>query len=247
MLSFVTLVAYDFRLSFEAIKSYYPIADEIILGIDRDRVSFSNNVFPFDSEDFYRGIDEIDQDKKINIVEENFHSYANPLMNEHFERLTLTSMTKQDNWVIQIDSDEVLINPFEFRNWIEKAPDYNGIKAKWVTVYKRFGDDYLIINEEGGFIPVGTKDRSKYVSNREVAQPYLISPLVLLHHAYGRSREEVELKIKNWGHSQDIDVKNMLATWDYANLDTYSEIHNFHPLHPPWWKSLQHVRVTSGG
>lgn len=245
MLSFITPVAYDFPYAFEVIKSYYDIADEIILGLDRDRISFSKKTFPFDQEAFYRGLHQIDVKSKIRLIEDDFHSMDHPLGNEHAERQILTQAAKKGNWIIQIDSDEILVNPDDLVAWIQSVPDNFSIRARWYNVYKRIGSALLMINDNQPYITIGTKDPHSIISNRETNQQVADSPLILMHYAYGRTRFEVEMKLRHWGHSQEIDFESTLATWDQVTLDTYSQVQNFHPLYPPWWPSLIRLDVSS--
>ena len=37
-LTFITPLAYDYAYSYATIEAYYGIADEIILGVDKDRI-----------------------------------------------------------------------------------------------------------------------------------------------------------------------------------------------------------------
>lgn len=243
-LTFVTPIAYDYRYAFDTIRSYYAIADEIILGLDGERRSFSGHPYPFDEQEFAAGIAALDPERKIRIVEGDFHSKPHPLQNDHHERLTLANAAKPGHWIIQIDSDEVLLNPAEFRAWIDAAPSSHAIRARWLTVFKRLGDDLLIIREPDGRITIGTQQRHRYRHLREVDQPCLDSPLVLLHFAYGRSRAEIELKLKNWGHSREVDHQRFLRAWDEADLHNFHAYRDFHPLFAPWWAGLEHMRLA---
>lgn len=242
-LTFVTPIAYDYTYAFDTIRSYYAIADEIILGLDAARRSFSGHRYPFDEEAFAAGIAAVDVDNKIRIIEGDFHSQPHPLMNDHHKRLTLANAAKSGHWIMQIDSDEVLLNAAEFREWMATAPATHGVRARWLTVFKRLGQDLLVIREPDGRIPVGTRQRHLYRHLRELDQPCLDSPLVLLHFAYGRSRSEIELKLKNWGHSREVDHQRFLQAWDHADLENFHSYRNFHPLYAPWWEQLEHLRI----
>lgn len=245
MLSFITLIAYDYRYALRTIQSYYSIADEIILGLDRDRISFSNLKFPFDDEDFFTSIEQLDTHRKIRVIEENFHSHGHPLENEHYERKTLANHCKPGNWIIQIDSDEYILNPQEFKDWIKQAPGDVGIQGRWVTVFKQFGDDYLLVEEPDPFIAIGTKCRDLYIDLRRTDQVQVRSPMIMLHQAWGRSRADLERKLRNWGHSRDFNIDQYLHLWDSVNLENYRQFKDFHPLYPPYWPSLEKVRLNA--
>ena len=78
-LSFVTLVSFNCEFLRPVIESYYSIAQEIVLGLDQDRISFSGNKFDFDDETFRKMIREIDVEGKIRVIEDNFHSFSYPM------------------------------------------------------------------------------------------------------------------------------------------------------------------------
>lgn len=245
MLSFVTLIAYDFGLALRTIQSYYHIADEILLGIDQDRISFSNIKFPFDSEEFFSAIKKLDTDDKIRVIQQNFHSHDHPMDNDQHERRVLASMCKPGNWIIQIDADEYLLNSGEFFEWIKSVPDDIGITGRWVTIFKQFDDEYLLIEEPDAFIAIGTKARDRYIASRRTDQVHIKSPLIMLHQAWGRSRKDLEQKLRNWAHSRDFNIENYLKLWDSVNLDNYTSFKNFHPISPGWWPSLEKVQFKT--
>ena len=49
--SVISLISYDAEYLPDSISKYYNYVDEIILGLDKDRISWSNNVFSFDEND----------------------------------------------------------------------------------------------------------------------------------------------------------------------------------------------------
>ena len=247
MLSFITLIAYDFHYALRTIRSYYDIADEIILGLDQDRISFAGRPFPFDDDAFRRGLAAIDSEGKIRVIEANFHTLAHPMANDQYERQVLANACRPGNWIIQIDADEFLLNADEFAEWMRGVSGDVGIKARWVTIFKQMGDQYLLIEEPDAFIAIGSQRRDRYVASRETDQSHLRSPLVLLHQAWGRSRVDLELKLRNWAHSRDFDVDAYLRLWDAVSLDNFGELRDFHPVYPPYWPSLERVSLSDLG
>ena len=62
--SAISLISYDAnRFLADSIKKYYEYVDEIVLGIDKDRITWSGNPFEID-EDSVLG-DQIDLDNQI--------------------------------------------------------------------------------------------------------------------------------------------------------------------------------------
>ncbi len=242
-LSFVTLLAYDYEYAFNAIASYYPIADEILLGLDRDRLTWSRRPFGLDREKldtFLRGIDTA---KKIRIVEGDFHSAATPMENDTAERNALSHECRPGNWVVQIDSDEILMNPEEFRTWLLAQPTGICATAIWVTVFKVFGRQALVIVPPSERAPVATMARGQYLLARETREPHVESPLDLMHLSWGRTDEELRTKLDNWGHATDFDIERYFQFWRSVTLDNYPQFENFHPLMGPLWPRLQLIEL----
>ncbi len=82
-LSFVTPLAYDWRYALDAIRSYYGIADEIILGLDRNLVSWSGNKFRVDLAALGRGLRKIDVDRKVRLLRGGLHAESQALDLSH--------------------------------------------------------------------------------------------------------------------------------------------------------------------
>ncbi len=239
-ISIITMLAYDFRYSYVAIRSYYDIADEIILGLDADRLSWSQLPFSIDFDEMKAFIADIDTKKKIRIVEGNFHSQDHPMKNDTLERSILSREAQPGNWVVQIDADEMLLNATEFRTWLlTKNPAHNCVYARWITIFKTFGNKVLAIDPPGEEVPVATFARGQFTIARATAQPGIMSPLQLLHFSWGRTPEELKKKLTNWSHAQDFDVESFFRPWDSVTLENYQQIKNFHPLHGPTWQGLK--------
>ena len=247
-LSFVTMLSYDYIYAFEAIAKYYDIADEIILGIDKDRITWSGNSFEFDQVAFNDFLLRVDTDNKIRVLSGNYHEFLRPIDNDTYERNHLSSMCKTGNWIFQIDADEIMLNKIEFKQFMQDNTltlEGFAIKAHWITVFKTFENgNFLVIDADSdtdGRIFVGTKSPNAYTMCRDTAEPAIQSPLRLLHISWGRSREELKKKLENWGHSTDFDTTAYLEMWDTVTLENYKSFKDIHPLHGPHWPKLKLV------
>lgn len=245
MISIVMPIAYDYRYSYRSLEAAYDIADEVILGIDAQRLSWSGIPFKLDIAEFTAQIARIDKRRIVRIIEDDFHSDEHPMGNDVRERRVLSSHCKKGNWIIQIDSDEIAMNAQAFRGWLPKADPNADVQARWITVFKSFGEQCLVANEPNAFTSVGTRVPGIYQCARVTGQPRLNSNLILLHYSWGRTREQLEQKLTNWSHSRDFDVPKFLALWDSVTLENYARFRDFHPLHPPLWKSLSLVRMPA--
>jgi len=230
--------------------SFYDIADEILLGIDEDRISWAGKKYEFDNDFFMDRIKTIDKDRKIKIVEDNFHKY-HPLKNDTEERNTLSKHAKKENYLIGIDSDEILLNPDEFGNWLKNQ---NNVKSDmictWHSVFKFFGDKMLVtIPNEQTIIGTNLKGyfkKCRMTSNNSRLFLPILSPLKMLHFSWGRSRKEIKQKLENWSHTDDFNHDHYMRIWDDANLKNYKNYHDFHPLGiKTAWNSLELIDLST--
>ena len=245
MISTVIPIAYDSHYAFGAIARVYDLSEEIILGLDVDRISWSHRPYDFDLEAFLKDVAKIDPLRKIKLVQDNFHTELHPMANDTRERNILSSHCKDGNWILQIDSDEYLLNPAEFRSWLATANRELDVQGQWITVFKSFGDKVLVAHEPGHQVHIGTTLKASYEYCRKTKRPAIRSNLQILHYSWGRSRHDLAMKLKNWSHSQDFDTDKFLAFWDGITLNNYQEVKNFHPLHPPLWTKLSAITLPA--
>ena len=71
--SVISLISYDADYLPASIRSYYNYVDEIVLGLDESRTSWSGNKFTFDEEKLFKELGAIDGDGKIEVIEDNFY------------------------------------------------------------------------------------------------------------------------------------------------------------------------------
>src|SRR5688572_26448148 len=171
-LSFVALAAYDYPYLLRSLPTYYAIADEIVIGLDRDRVSWARQPFSFDDAAFRGAIAALDVEQKVRVVEQDFHLHERPLHNETHERNVLSSFCSEGNWIVQIDSDEYMINPAEFKAFIDRYDrDDVCLHANWITVFKSFGRKHLVIDAHQPYdatVPFAVRRRMAYTTARNV-------------------------------------------------------------------------------
>jgi len=237
-LSFITLLAYDYYYAFDTISSYYDIADEIILGVDADRLTWMGQPFFFDLDAVRAFIQQIDAAGKIRIVEGNFHAGDDPSRNETDERCELSRLCAAGNWIVQIDCDEVLLNPAEFKQWLLANDPNSAVAAQLLTVFKRFGNQLLIVTPADEGVPVATRIPGQYTGSRWSEEKHVNSPLQLLHFSWGRTADELRQKLNNWGHALQVDREGFYQLWESVTLENYQQVHNFHPIESKRWKSL---------
>ena len=123
--SAISLISYDAnRFLPESISRYYNYVDEIVLGIDKDIISWSGNTFEIDEESLWSELSNIDGDSKITIVEEDFHQSKVAIENDNYERNFLKGECSND-WIFSFDADEMLVNAKDFfYNFCPIVEDY---------------------------------------------------------------------------------------------------------------------------
>jgi hypothetical protein len=236
--SVISLISYDAAYLASSIKTYYDYVDEIVLGLDKDRVSWSGNTFSFNENKLWSELNAIDGDSKIHIIEDNFHRSSNPIENDTYERNYLKHYCSSD-LILSFDADEQLINPNDFFNKFCPLIDFRHdaeLSFTWFLLYKEFESGYLIIADETRK-NVFTKDVQGFSANRDLhtftycrwtnATKKIKSPLAVLHYSFCRPDKELKDKINNFGHSKESKVDPFYAIRDTVTLENYKNLKNF--------------------
>lgn len=237
----LSLISYDADLLPKSIEKYYDYVDEILLGLDSSRISWSGNNFTFDEAALFTALKALDTKNKISVIEENFHKSKIAIDNDNYERNYLKSYASND-MIISIDADEYLLNAKQFFNkYLPVAERYlkqADICFTWLTPYKRIDDKILVIanndntpfvGETQGFITDknSTFTYARWTDKSASGQNRLTSPLGVAHWSLCRSKEQLLTKISNTGHS---DIKNkdpFFDIWSRVDMSNYHELSNF--------------------
>jgi hypothetical protein len=236
--SVISLISYDAQYLPESIASYYEYVDEIVLGLDKDRISWSNNKFSLDESLLWSQLTKLDHANKISIIEENFHRSRIPIENDTHERNFLKSKCEYD-WIFSFDADETLVNAREF--FIDFCPliqDYKHVELMftWYLLYKQVEDGYLIIADETRD-HVFKKDIQGFTADRDLhtftycrwtnSQKKVLSPLAIKHYSFCRSQEDLAKKVNNFGHSVESKQDSFYETQKQINKQNYTSLRNF--------------------
>jgi hypothetical protein len=238
-------VAYDWHLLQYALPAVYPFADEILLSLDVDRISWSNNAFQFDNKGFSELITTIDREKKITLFEDNFHNPGlSPMENEIRQRNLTAEKMRIGGWHIQLDCDEYFLNFKDFTNYLKSLPSTIGkinVCCPWITLFKRTADGFLYIlpskKSNIEFIQIATNDPI-YKYGRRNGHVNLYTGFPIVHQSWARSEQEISDKLKNWGHKNDFDANQYISLWKSVDDQNYRSFQNFHPIEPTQWSAL---------
>lgn len=258
--SVISLISYDAKYLAKSIEKYYNYVDEIILGLDKDRVTWSGNKFAFNEPELWSQLSSIDGDNKITVVEENFHESAVAIENDNYERNYLKGLCTYDT-IVSIDADEYLLNSKEFfYNYLPIAQKYlhkADICMNWATPYKRIGDTILVIANEDDSPFIG--ENQGFITNKQNTFTYarwsnlsasgdnrIMSPLIALHWSLCRDKEDLYTKINNIGHSDIVESDPFYAIWKDVDLNNYTQLRNFKTsgLGGAQWPKLKAININ---
>jgi len=245
--SVISLISYDAnRFLAQSIKRYYNYVDEIVLGIDKDRITWSGNDFSIDEDTLWRELSQIDGEGKISIIEEDFHQSKVAIENDNYERNFLKEQCSHD-WVFSFDADEMLVNAknffLDFCPLVEKYYNKTDLCMTWATPYKVVEDsegnshtlviantdDSPFFGENQGFVTSkdSTFTYARWTDKSAAGENRLMSPLVALHWSLCRPDKELHEKINNIGHSDLVEQDPFYQIWSQVTWDNYHELENF--------------------
>ena len=258
--SAISLISYDAnRFLAKSIERYYNYVDEIVLGIDKDRITWSGNPFSINEEALWSELSQIDGDGKISIIEEDFHQSEIAIENDNFERNFLKAQCSND-WIFSFDADEILVNAkeffYDFCPLVELYKNKMDICMTWATPYKEIDDTTLVIadhdstpyfGENQGFITHkdSTFTYARWTDKSSGGLGRLLSPLVCIHYSLCRQEEDLHKKINNIGHSDLVETDPFFSLWKDVTLDNYHELKDFRTsgLGSAQWPSLYPVKT----
>lgn len=251
--SAISLISYDADYLLKSIPSYYNYVDEIILGLDESRISWSKNKFSFDEDTVWSELQKIDRLDKIRVVEHNFHRSSVPIENDTHERNFLKEQCAND-WVFSFDADEILINAKSFfKDYFPIVSNYTNIELMftWFLVYKEFEEGYLVIADEQRR-NIFKKDIQGFSARKNLhtytycrwtnAEKKILSPLAVLHYSFCRPQKELTKKINNFGHSIESKKDPFYDIQKQVDLKNYKSLINFKTSNMgPQWPTLKFI------
>ena len=239
------IVSYDYEYLLTSIKSIYNYVDKIVLAIDINRQTWSGNKFEI-PESFFYSIKAYDKNNRIEFYFEDFYvPNLTPMECETRERNLLLKRLGKSGWKIQLDVDEYIydfksVQCFLNRNWFFNVfPKLTPMqfRGKLVTLYKEIQDGFLYIDNEERFTFI-----TNCMQNSTARITYGVSShytnINVIHQSWARKEEEIQTKIKNWGHRDDFDTSKYYDFWDSLSSANYKEYLNIHPMNPKLWNKL---------
>lgn len=242
------LVSYDYELLKNAIPLIYKFSDTIFLALDIDRKTWNGQPIIID-DDFFDWIKNFDIDNKIHIYEDKFCKPELSTMEcEVRERKMIANKMGVGNWIIQLDADEYFINFERFVNFLKSKSNYlvnpekNKIQIQpfHVSLYKKTKNGYLFVNEATKTV-VAT-NYPDYKIGRKTHGRVVYYNSLILHESISRKREDLIIKLNNWGHNKEVDIDRFMKKWDAVSESNYREMQDFFFLEPEKWKYLDFIK-----
>ncbi|MCO6173804.1 hypothetical protein NHF50_01965 [Flavobacterium sp. NRK F10] len=237
------LLSYDYEKLKISIPLVYRDSDRIFIAIDRDNLTWSGNKFEV-NESFFEWLKTFDVDNKIELYYESF--YVPSLSTEEMdtrERTMLSEKMGIGNWLIQVDCDEYFVDFAGFVKQLRKYDHYLDfpikdkiqIAAFWVIIYKYTEKGFLYVDKP--MKAIFATNYPNYKSFRRTHERTIYLDNLVLHESVARTEEELEFKLKNWGHNTQVN-ETFLAKWKKVDETNYKELKDFYYIEPERWKTL---------
>lgn len=240
------LLSYDYEKLKLSLPPVYNEADRIFIACDKNYNTWSGNKFSVDPS-FFDWLKEIDTDNKIEIYRDNFYiPELTAIQNDTRERHMLSLKMGIGNWLVQVDSDEYFLDFSAFVQSLRKYdhfldnPEKNPVQISGyhLDVYKYLDEGLLYVKNACKVLLATNYPNYKYA--RQTKERIIYTNNFVLHESLARTEEDLRLKIKNWGHSHELN-KTFLEKWLKANKDNYNEIKDVFYLDATQWKDLGYL------
>lgn len=245
------LLSYDYELFLTSVKQLYDYVDEIVVGIDQDNKTWSGNSFEI-PDSFFDEVKAFDKKNKIQFYFDTFYiSNLSPMECETRERnLVLQKMGK--GWKMQLDVDEYVYDFKSVAKYLNKYwyltlfPKLTPIcfTGKLLTLYRELPNGYLYIENNEKF-PFITNQGKNLHARRSFNIRNHFTNINVVHQSWARSEDEIQFKIKNWGHRDDFNTKKYFEFWKNLNSENYLEFKNIHPIVPEVWNKLYFMKCKN--
>ena len=241
------LLSYDYIKLKNSIPPVYAEADEIFIAIDKFNRTWSGAKFQVDPE-FYNWLKEIDVDHKITIYKDDFYvPHLSAIENDNRERHLLSLRMGVGNWLIQVDSDEYFL---DFKKFVADLRQHDHLLDDPEVNRVQFA--CFLINmfkyTDGGMLYVKVPTRGlmattypNYRVARNTRERIIYTDNVLWHESLARTEEEIEFKLRNWGHNDEVNVDTFMDKWRSVNKGNYQSMRGFFYIQPEKWNELDFV------
>lgn len=244
------LLSYDYEKLKLSIPPVYNAADKIFIAEDINKTTWTGNKFIVE-DSFYTWLKEIDVANKIEFYRDNFYvPELTGIQNDTRERHMLSKRMGIGNWLVQVDSDEYFLDFGDFVKQLRKYdsyldnPEKNPIQVSGfhVDIYKYVEEGLLYVKDTCKVL-VAT-NYPNYKLARQSRERVIYVNSLIFHESLARTEEELEFKLKNWGHSHELN-NEFMTKWKKANKENYNEIKDVFYLNPKQWSSIGYINTKN--
>jgi len=241
------LLSYDYIKLKNSIPPVYADADRIFIAVDQLNRTWSGAQFEVDPA-FYDWLKEIDTDNKITLYKDDFYvPHLSAIENDNRERHLLSVKMGIGNWLVQVDSDEYFLDFKKFVSDLRKHdhllddPEKNKVQFACFLIN-------MFKYTDGGMLYVKVPTRGlmattypNYRVARNTRQRIIYTNNVLWHESLARTDKEIEFKLRNWGHNDEVNVDAFMDKWRSVNKSNYQSMRGFFYIQPEKWNELDFV------
>lgn len=227
-----------------SVASYYPLVRKIIASYDRSGRGWTGA--PIRSEECVSRLRAFDSEGKVEFVAGDYGIAADPMANDTNQRReALASAEKGCDWVLQIDTDEVVPRPAPLVEALERASRAGAEVVRFPNRVIRqhvAGSEFLeectrLWLPTGGTLPLAVRPgvvphraresagrsfrvglHRHRVDARPGRRPQMAIALrdSVIHLSWVRSAEGLQEKFTAWSHSRDRDWEQIFRRWQWA-------------------------------
>jgi hypothetical protein len=241
------LVSYDYSMLLTSVKQLYDHVNRIYVAIDIEKKTWSGNIFKI-PDSFFDEVKQFDNQNKIEFYFDSFYvSDLSPIECETRERnLLLQKMGR--GWLMQLDVDEYIYDFKSISQYLKKHwyltifPILTPIvfRGKLVTLYRNLTEGFLFIENDERFSFITNISNYEYTRNNNKVRNHFTN-INVIHQSWARTEDEIQIKIKNWGHRDDFDTQKYFEFWKNLSNTNYKNYKNIHPIVPEVWNELQFI------
>jgi hypothetical protein len=234
-----------------SVMSYYGLVNRIFVSFDENGLGWTGE--PIRVDECLARLRAIDGDRKMVFRPGHYarsEYFGKPMENENFQRQCVAEEAGSGiDWVLQIDTDEVVPNSGALRAAIVKgqAAGAEAIEYPAIYLYQRAGRN-LFLEESGRFWrpaygfpgPVAVRPGAKFTMARRTEGKTIRFKVcgkigransrdefsvprrdAIIHYSWVRSPEEMRRKLACWGHAKDRDWTSAYRWWMLCGRHPY--------------------------
>lgn len=263
------ILAADTSKLVDSIKSYYSIVTKIIVSCDESSRGWTGT--PIRTQDVIDIVKSIDMHDKCIIHYGDYSTSEfniNPMSGDTFQRnVALSLAAEYGDWILQIDTDEVVTDVAALQKWIQCADQngYNALEWPLSVVYRKFGNKELTVCASDGSPlyeypgSIAVRAGCPVVHARRVSSKLL--RLTVVRDDKSKSLlnkiEDYETRLECLSHDQAIvhyswsrsaaEIFEKVRSWGHANgLRSYAYVVFVWLMAPITYRFLRNIHPMSG-